>query len=105
MALSADSRPHFTTIADFIATLQEEIISIFRHVVMVCMQLDLIDASMFAIDGCNLPSNASKEWSGTKEELRKKKEKLEEALRYLVKSHVKRDASDAGWTTYAFKGR
>jgi RNase P protein component len=32
MALSADSRPHFTTIADFISTLQEEIISVFRHV-------------------------------------------------------------------------
>jgi len=94
MALSADSRPHFTTIADFITTLQEEIISVFRHVVMVCMQLDLIDASMFAVDGCKLLSNASKEWSGTKEDLRKKKEKLEQALGYMVKSHMKRDAHE-----------
>jgi len=94
MALSADSRPHFTTIADFISTLQEEIVTIFRHVVMISMQMDLIDASMFAIDGCKLPSNASKEWSGTKEELRKKKEKLEQALRHMIRSHVKQDESD-----------
>ena len=30
MALSADTRPHFTTIADFIATMDKEIISLFR---------------------------------------------------------------------------
>jgi hypothetical protein len=32
---------------------------------------------MCAIDGCKLPSNASKEWSGTIASLKKKKEKLE----------------------------
>jgi hypothetical protein len=66
MALSADSRPHFTTIADFVASMQEEIVSLFRHVLQICMELELIDGSMFAIDGVKLPSNASKEWSGTR---------------------------------------
>ena len=32
MALSADSQPHFTTIADFVSTMQEKIISLFRYV-------------------------------------------------------------------------
>jgi hypothetical protein len=32
---------------------------------------------MCAIDGCKLPSNASKEWSGTIGSLKKKKETLE----------------------------
>lgn len=94
MALSADSRPHFTTIADFVSTLHEEIISLFRHVLQICMELDLIDGSMFAIDGVKLPSNASKEWSGTKADLRKKREKLEAALRYMVEQHRKRDKDD-----------
>jgi transposase len=95
MALSADSRPHFTTIADFVSSLHEEIISLFRHVLQICMELELIDGSMFAIDGVKLPSNASKEWSGTKADLQKKREKLEAALRYIVDQHRKRDKVDA----------
>jgi len=94
MALSADSRPHFTTIADFVSSLHEEIVSLFRHVLQICMELELIDGSMFAIDGVKLPSNASKEWSGTKADLHKKREKLEAALRYMVEQHRKRDTVD-----------
>jgi transposase len=94
MALSADSRPHFTTIAGFISSLHEEIVSLFRHVLQICMELELIDGSMFAIDGVKLPSNASKEWSGTKADLQKKREKLEAALRYMVDQHRKRDKDD-----------
>ena len=60
MALSADTRPHFTTIAAFVSSMQGEIIGIFRHVLQICMELDLIDGSMFAIDGVKMPSNASK---------------------------------------------
>jgi hypothetical protein len=37
---------------------------------------------MFAIDGCKLPSNASKELSGTLEELAKKKADLEKLVQY-----------------------
>jgi transposase len=36
MAISADSQPHFTTIAHFIATLDLEITTIFRDVLLVC---------------------------------------------------------------------
>ena len=91
IALSADTHPHFTTIADFVSSMQDEIIGIFRHVLQICMELDLIDCSMFAIDGVKLPSNASKEWSGTKADLLKKKEKLEQALKYMVEQHRQRD--------------
>jgi hypothetical protein len=38
---------------------------------------------MFAIDGCKLSSNASKEWSGTIGGLKKKKERLEKRLKKL----------------------
>jgi hypothetical protein len=94
MALSADSRPHFTTIADFVSSLQEEIVALFRHVLQICMELELVEGSMFAIDGVKLPSNASKEWSGTKADLQKKREKLEAALRYMVEQHRKRDKTE-----------
>src|SRR5580765_5401812 len=65
MALSADSSPHFTTIANFISRQQDEIVSIFRDVLLVCDEQGLIGKQMFAVDGVKLPSNASKEWSGT----------------------------------------
>lgn len=94
MALSADSQPHFTTIAGFVSTMQEEIVEVFRHVVQICMELDLVDGSMFAIDGVKLPSNASKEWSGTKEDLRKKRAKLQAALRSMISQHQDRDRSE-----------
>jgi transposase len=62
MALSCDTQPHFTTISDFISTLDEEIINLFLEVLLVCDEMNLIGKEMFAIDGCKLPSNASKEW-------------------------------------------
>ena len=65
MALSADSAPHFTTIAAFVASLDREIASVFRDVLLVCDELGLIGREMFAVDGVKLPSNAAKEWSGT----------------------------------------
>jgi transposase len=77
MALSADTHSHFTTIADFISSSSEQIIELFRDVLLICDEMGLIGKEMFAIDGCKMPSNAAKEWSGTKAELKRKQEKME----------------------------
>jgi transposase len=66
MALSANSRPHFTTISNFISSMDKEAIAIFRDVLLLCDEMGLIGKEMFAIDGCKLPANAAKEWSGTR---------------------------------------
>lgn len=95
MALSVDTHPHFTTIADFISTANEEVIRLFLEVLMVCDEMGLIGKEMFAVDGCKMPSNASKEWSGTKEELQKKKEKMEKAVRQIIKRHREMDVTEA----------
>ena len=92
MALSANTRPHFTTIADFISRMDTEISEIFRDVLLYCDQAGLIGKEMFAIDGCKIPSNASKEWSGTKAEFQKKRKKMEEAVRRILKKHRNMDA-------------
>jgi len=94
MALSADTRPHFTTIADFISTLGQEVIRLFLEVLMICDEMGLIGKEMFAVDGCKLPSNASKEWSGTKADLAKKREKMEKAIRQIVKRHREVDVTE-----------
>ena len=91
MALSADTHPHFTTIADFISLSAEQIIELFCNVLLICEKLGLIGKEMFAVDGCKLGSNASKEWSGTKGELKKKQQKMEQAVRYLVEQHREMD--------------
>ena len=93
MALSADSAPHFTTIAHFITTLDREITKIFRDVLLVCDEAGLIGKEMFAVDGVKLPSNASKEWSGTQADYSRKIEKMERAVRHLTQRHRQADES------------
>ena len=92
-ALSADTKPHFTTIAGFISGMDKATIRIFRDILMICDERGLIGKEMFAVDGCKLPSNASKEWSGTKQELANKAAKMEQAVELLVKRHYKADAT------------
>lgn len=91
MAISADSQPHFTTLADFVSRSHKEIASLFKQVLLICDDLQLIGKDMFAIDGCKLPSNASKDWSGTHQELKKKHKKIDKAVNYILKQHQDND--------------
>lgn len=92
MALSADTQPNFTTIADFVASSSEPIARLFREVLLVCDAMGLIGRDLFAIDGCKLSSNASKEWSGTKADLKKKQKKIETAIAAMLSRHRDTDA-------------
>lgn len=103
MALSADTRPHFTTIADFISSQDQETVKLFLEVLLICDQMGLIGKEMFAVDGCKLPSNASKEWSGTKEELAHKKEKMEKAVKDIIAKHREMDKTEADPAVVSFK--
>jgi transposase len=94
-ALSADSVPHYTVIADFISSMKDEVIKIFLRILLVCHEMNLIDGDLFAIDGCKLPSNVSKESSGTFEDLNKKKEKLEKLMKKLILRHVASDSAES----------
>lgn len=92
MALSGDSAPHFTTIAGFIAKLPAEITSVFRDVLLVCDEQGLIGKELFAVDGCKLPSNASRTWSGTRADLTRKVGKIERAIAHMLDTHRRQDA-------------
>ena len=85
IALAGGVEPHFTTIAHFIASMGEEIGKIFRDVLAVCEGLGLIGKELFALDGCKISSNASKEWSGTRADFERKRNKIGEAIAYLKK--------------------
>jgi transposase len=77
IALACGQQPDNSTIAAFVSSMKDEILPLFRDVLLACEEMNLLGGTMFALDGCKLPSNASKEWSGTIADLRKKKEKIE----------------------------
>ena len=94
MALSADLQPDHSTISDFISRSPDAIADLFGQIVLICDDLGLIGKTMFAIDGCKLPSNASKSWSGTHGELRKKRQKIDRAVRRMLKRHREQDLAE-----------
>ena len=86
-ALAEDTEPHYTTISNFVSGMGGEIEKVFSEVLLICNDLKLIRGKMFAIDGCRLPSNASKEYSGTRKELTEKNEKIKDVCREIMKKH------------------
>lgn len=94
MALSADTQPHWTTISELISSSHEEVVMLFREVLTYCDTLGLLGKELFAIDGLKLPSNAAKEWSGTRADLKKKQRKLEQTVRTMLAAHRARDAAE-----------
>jgi transposase len=93
-ALSCDSVPHFTTIASFVSSYPKAIEELFEQILLVCHQQGLLGNELFAIDGCKMPSNAAKEWSGTLKELEDKRDKLKRQIRRCLKNHKKFDKQD-----------
>jgi hypothetical protein len=93
-ALARDAEPDHATIAHFISSRPEAVQDLFSQVLLTCDSLGLIGGDMFAIDGCKLPSNAAKEWSGTIGELEKKKKDLESLAAKIVEQHVALDREE-----------
>jgi transposase/IS5 family transposase len=91
IALACGQQPDHSTIAAFVSSMKEEIMPLFRDVLLVCEDMNLLGGTMFALDGCKLPSNASKEWSGTFPELQKKKQKLEAKVAQLLEEQIQAD--------------
>lgn len=90
-ALSCDSAPHFTRIADFISGYPDAIETVFEQVLLVCDQEGLLGNELFAIDGCKMPSNAAKEHSGTMAELMAKRKKIQRHIKLCMKEHQQLD--------------
>jgi len=91
IALSGDTMLHFTTIATFISNLGDEAARLFAQVLYLCDRQGLIGREMFAIDGVKLPSNASKQKSGTRADFSHQAAKLEAAARAMLERHREED--------------
>jgi transposase len=93
MALGCGFQPDHSTIANFVSSMKDEIESIFCNILLVCEELNLLGGSHFSLDGLKLPCNASKEWSGTFTELKKKRDKLQKKLNEVLSEHIRQDGS------------
>lgn len=91
IALSGDSAPHFTTLAAFVSGLGNDVARLFAQVLYLCDRQGLIGRQMFAIDGVKLPSNASKQKSGTRADFARQAEKLEAAAKAMLNRHREND--------------
>ena len=91
MALSCLQYPDHSTIAAFVSSMKDEILPLFRDVLLVCEEEDLLGGTFFAQDGCKLASNASKEWSGTISDFQRKKEKTEQKVKELLEKQEEID--------------
>ena len=93
MAVSGDLCPHFTTIAAFVSELGEEVARLFAQVLVVCDRQGLIGRELFAIDGVKLPSNASKQKSGTRADFEREAAKMEAAVKQMMERQAQTDAA------------
>ena len=100
-ALAEGCEPDHATFADFISRNDKEVNELFTEVLLQCDELDLICGEMFAIDGRKMPSNASKEWSGKIEELRKKRDKLRKHITMMMRRHQDLDRSESAKKIHA----
>ncbi len=91
IAISADSQPSHAHIAKFVCSLSAQIKPLFSQVLMTCDAQGLIGRDLFAIDGVKLPSNASKERTGSHEELRHRARRLDQAADKIIALHQARD--------------
>jgi len=91
IALSYGYAPDHSTIAAFISSMQSEIQTIFSNILLVCEEMGLLDGTHFSLDGVKLSANVSKEWSGTFDELKRKRDKLQEKLQQVIAEHAQAD--------------
>jgi transposase len=96
MALACNKTPDHSTIASFVSSIDEEIEDLFTMVLMICYEEGLLGGTHFSIDGLKLSSNASKEWSGKFDDLKKKQEALRRKVKQIVKEHKLTDKKECG---------
>ena len=91
IALSYGYPPDHSTIASFLSSMQSEIQTLFSNILLVCEELGLLGGTHFSLDGVKLSANVSKEWSGTFDELKHKRDKLQEKLQQVIAEHGQAD--------------
>ncbi|NIQ87723.1 MAG: IS1182 family transposase [Deltaproteobacteria bacterium] len=94
MALCCGQCPDHSTISTFVSSMKDQILPLFRDVLLVCEEENLLGGTVFALDGCKLPSNASRRKSGKFSDLQRKKQNIEKKVERLLKEQEEADKKD-----------
>jgi transposase len=94
MALCCGQCPDHSTISTFVSSMKDQILPLFRDVLLVCEEENLLGGTVFALDGCKLPSNASRRKSGKFSDLQRKKQNIERKVERLLKEQEEADKED-----------
>jgi hypothetical protein len=86
--------PEHRTIAAFVSSMQDEIVSLCRAILRVWEEQGVLGGTHFALDGRKLSSNAAKEWRGTFADLLPKKEKLEQKVKRLLEKPARAEQEE-----------
>jgi transposase len=98
MALCCGKVPDYSTLCNFVKSMQDYITSIFRDILLVCEKEGLLGGTRFALDGCKLPSNASQDWTGTHAQLQAKMRRMEKKVKQILKKHINQDKEETDST-------
>ncbi len=71
--------------------MQEEVKSVFCNVPLLCDQLGLLGGSHFSLDGVKRSANVSEEWIGRFDELKRKRDTLQEKFQQVMDDHARTD--------------
>jgi transposase len=96
MALACGMVPDHSTIAAFVSSMKEELVALFRAMLLVCEAQGLLGGTHCAFDGLKLPSHAAKAWRGTFADVRQQQEKLQEQVRKILEEHQRTDHEGEG---------
>ena len=94
MALCCGHQPDHSTIAAFVSSMKDEILPLFRDILLVCEEESLLGGTFFALDGYRVSSNASKDCSGKISDFKKKKENIEKRVFNLLEEQLEEDKKD-----------
>ena len=92
--LSGRLTPDFRTISDFRKNHMEEIKTLFKKVVQLCMDMGMVNLGLVAIDGTKIKANASDKQTKSKDDLKKDIDILEKEISSFLDEAEKIDAEE-----------
>ena len=93
MALAGGATPDHSTFAAFIANMGDAARVVFQRILLACDEQGLLGYTHFALDGVKLPSNASRQWTGKREDFERKREKLAAKIDQKIREHKSADGA------------
>lgn len=92
--ISGSNTPEHSTISRFIADYTKQIIELFTQVLYIAIEFGYVNYKMTITDGTRIKANAGKKYSGTIEDFKKRKSRLEKKIKLAIMKQKIADRDD-----------